>query len=303
MSGPVAGVIGSRFLGDVKGIENLISFDTGGTSSDMAVHPRPAALQIRGRGRRAIPCAPAPSISRRSAPAAAASRRSSSAACSRSGPQSAGADPGPGLLRPRRQRADARPMRSSCSAISIRRALLDGAMPISRAKARDARGAARSRSRSDCRRSRRPGASCACSPPTSWRRCARSPSSAATIRASSPWSRSAAWGRPSPARVARELGIGRILVPRDPGTFSAWGMLVTDVQQTSSLTRITRLERQRAEELEAFARDRGRRRCAELSARAIRARAARHAAPRRHALLRPVLRGQRRGAGAADRRR
>ena len=42
--------------------------------------------------------------------------------------------------------------------------------------------------------------------------------------------------------VAAELGIGRILVPRDPGTFSAWGMLVTDVQQENSLTRITPLE-------------------------------------------------------------
>ena len=39
MSGPVAGVIGSRALGDLKGIDNLISFDIGGTSSDMAVIP------------------------------------------------------------------------------------------------------------------------------------------------------------------------------------------------------------------------------------------------------------------------
>ena len=39
MSGPVAGVIGGRHLGDIKGIENIITFDTGGTSSDMAVLP------------------------------------------------------------------------------------------------------------------------------------------------------------------------------------------------------------------------------------------------------------------------
>ena len=36
-------------------------------------------------------------------------------------------------------------------------------------------------------------------------------------------------------RIAAELGIGRILVPRDPGTFSAWGMLVTDVRQERSM--------------------------------------------------------------------
>ena len=35
----MAGVIGGRHLGDVKGIDNLITFDTGGTSSDMAVLP------------------------------------------------------------------------------------------------------------------------------------------------------------------------------------------------------------------------------------------------------------------------
>jgi len=39
MSGPVAGVIGARHLGDVRGIEKLITFDAGGTSSDMAVLP------------------------------------------------------------------------------------------------------------------------------------------------------------------------------------------------------------------------------------------------------------------------
>jgi N-methylhydantoinase A len=43
-------------------------------------------------------------------------------------------------------------------------------------------------------------------------------------------------------RVAAELGIGGILVPRDPGAFSAWGMLVTDVHQEHSLTRITPLD-------------------------------------------------------------
>src|SRR5260370_35118725 len=40
-------------------------------------------------------------------------------------------------------------------------------------------------------------------------------------------------------RSAAELGIDRILGPRDPGAFSAWGMLVTDVHQHRSLTRIT----------------------------------------------------------------
>jgi N-methylhydantoinase A len=51
-------------------------------------------------------------------------------------------------------------------------------------------------------------------------------------------------------RIIAELGIGRILIPRDPGTFSAFGMLVTDVHQTRSVTRITRLDEANPAELE-----------------------------------------------------
>jgi N-methylhydantoinase A len=51
-------------------------------------------------------------------------------------------------------------------------------------------------------------------------------------------------------RIIGELGIGRILIPRDPGTFSAFGMLVTDVHQTRSFTRITRLDAAKPAELE-----------------------------------------------------
>jgi N-methylhydantoinase A len=51
-------------------------------------------------------------------------------------------------------------------------------------------------------------------------------------------------------RIIADLGIGRILIPRDPGTFSAFGMLVTDVHQTRSFTRITRLDAAKLAELE-----------------------------------------------------
>src|SRR5262249_57933844 len=52
MSGPVAGVIGGRHLGDVKGIDNLITFDTGGTSSDMAVLPGRPLFKSEVKGAR-----------------------------------------------------------------------------------------------------------------------------------------------------------------------------------------------------------------------------------------------------------
>jgi N-methylhydantoinase A len=52
--------------------------------------------------------------------------------------------------------------------------------------------------------------------------------------------------------IAAELGIGKILIPRDPGTFSAHGMLVTDVHQERSLTKITPLDGTTAAELDAI---------------------------------------------------
>jgi len=52
--------------------------------------------------------------------------------------------------------------------------------------------------------------------------------------------------------IAAELGISRILIPRDPGTFSAHGMLVTDVHQQRSLTRITPVDGTTAADLHAF---------------------------------------------------
>src|SRR5262249_32333079 len=61
---------------------------------------------------------------------------------------------------------------------------------------------------------------------------------------------------PTPARpFAAALGIGRLLIPRDPGAFSAYGMLLTDVHQTRSLTRIKPLEGVGAADLDGIFRE------------------------------------------------
>jgi N-methylhydantoinase A len=52
-------------------------------------------------------------------------------------------------------------------------------------------------------------------------------------------------------RIAPELGLRRILIPRDPGAFSAYGMLVTDVRQERSITRITSLDDASPEDMDA----------------------------------------------------
>ena len=44
-------------------------------------------------------------------------------------------------------------------------------------------------------------------------------------------------------RLARELGMGRVLVPRNPGILCALGLLLTDLSQDFSLTRRSRLDR------------------------------------------------------------
>ena len=104
-------------------------------------------------------------------------------------------------------------------------------------------------------------------------------------------------------RIIAELGIGRILIPRDPGTFSAFGMLVTDVHQTRSFHphHAARCgETRRAGE--DFCRH-GSGRAGGSDAGAIFTRAAFDIAQRRHALPRAVLRSQRSGRCIERRRR
>ena len=148
MSGPVAGVIGSRHLGDVKGIENLITFDTGGTSSDMAVLPGRPLFKSRGDGR-------APSAAhahrrhrdhrrrRRQHRLGAARRRAQGRAAERRRRSR------PGLLRPRRQRADADRRAGRARAISIPRRCSTARCRSRSAKAHDGGGDADRRAARD----------------------------------------------------------------------------------------------------------------------------------------------------------
>jgi N-methylhydantoinase A len=249
MSGPVAGVIGGRHLGDVKGIENLITFDTGGTSCDMAVLPgRPlfkSEVKVAGHPLRTH------TIDIETIGAGGGSIAAAHLGhVLKVGPQSAGADPGPACY----GRGGREPTLTDALVLLGQinpTALLDGAMPISSAKAREA----------------------------------------VSTRVAAPLGMSeieAAWGilrvlatnvmvamrtitvergydpreftlvpfggmGPTIAgMIAAELGIGRIVIPRDPGTFSAHGMLVSDVQQERSLTRITPIEGATALELDAI---------------------------------------------------
>jgi len=249
MSGPVAGVIGGRYLGDVKGIDNLITFDTGGTSCDMAVLPGPplfkSEVKVAGHPLRTH------TVDIETIGAGGGSIAGVHLGhILKVGPQSAGADPGPACY----GRGGREPTLTDALVLLGHlnpAALLDGAMPIVGAKAREA-------------------------------------ISTRVAEALGMTAIEAAWGilrvlvtnvmvamrtitvergydpreftlvpfggmGPTIAgMVAAELGIGRILIPRDPGTFSAHGMLVTDVHQERSFTRITPVDRTTAAELDGI---------------------------------------------------
>jgi N-methylhydantoinase A len=246
MSGPVAGVIGSRHLGDLKGIDNLITFDTGGTSSDMAVLPgQPLFKSEFSVARHPLRTR---TVDIETIGAGGGSIAAVDLGVLKVGPESAGAAPGPACY----DRGGTAPTLTDALVVLGHlspTALLEGAMPISHAKALEA-------------------VNTSVAQPLGL-----TPVEAAwgilTVLATNvtmamrtitiergydpreftliPFG---GMGPTIAGRIISELGIGRILVPRDPGTFSAFGMLVTDVHQTRSLTRITRLDAAKPPELE-----------------------------------------------------
>ena len=239
MSGPVAGVIGSRHLGDVKGIENIITFDTGGTSSDMAVLPgRPLFKSEVAVARHPIRTH---TIDIETIGAGGGSIASVQlGGVLKVGPQSAGAVPGPACY----GRGGTEPTLTDALVLLGHLnpdALLNGAMAISSDKAREAvvtriaepLGLSPSEAAWGILRVLATNVMVAMRSITVER--GYDPREFTLV----PFG---GMGPTIAGLVAAELGIGRILVPRDPGAFSAYGMLVTDVQQARSITRITPLD-------------------------------------------------------------
>ena len=239
MSGPVAGVIGARYLGDMKQIENLLTFDVGGTSSDMAVLP--GAPQFRSEvsvGRHPIRTQ---TIDIDTIGAGGGSIASIElGGVLKVGPRSAGARPGPACYDRGGTQATLTDALVALGHLSFT-TLLEGAMRIDGAKAvravEDNVAAPLGRSMRDA----------------AWgvvtvlaTNCVSAMRTITVERGYDPREFTlipfGGMGPTIAGRIARELGVRRILVPRDPGTFSAWGMLVTDVHQEKSLTRLTSIE-------------------------------------------------------------
>jgi N-methylhydantoinase A len=233
-------------LGDIKGIDNIITFDTGGTSSDMAMLPgRPLFKSEVSVARHPLRTH---TVDIETIGAGGGSIAAVDLGVLKVGPQSAGANPGPACY----GRRGVEPTLTDALVVLGHlspSALLEGAMPISSAKAHEA----------VVSRVAKP--------------LGLTPVEAAwgilTVLATNvtmamrtitiergydpreftlvPFG---GMGPTIAGRIIAELGIGRILIPRDPGTFSAFGMLVTDVHQTRSFTRIIRLDAAKPAELE-----------------------------------------------------
>ncbi len=246
MSGPVAGVIGSRYLGDIKGIENLVSFDVGGTSTDMAVIPgRPLTKSELTVARHPVRSEAVDIDTIGAGGGSLASVQLGGVL--KVGPQSAGAKPGPACYM--RGGLDA----TLTDALVVLghlnpKVLLDGAMPIDSRKSEDAvtRSVARELAMSV--------------QDAAWGiltvLTANVVAAMRTITVERGYDPReftlvpfGGMGPTTACKIATDLGIRRILIPRDPGTFSAYGMLVTDIQQERSVTRLTPMAGAAADQL------------------------------------------------------
>ena len=246
LSGPAAGVIGGRYLGDIKGIEKIITFDTGGTSSDMAVLP--GAPLFKSEFSVARHPLRTHTVDIETIGAGGGSIASVELGVLKIGPQSAGAAPGPACY----DRGGTEPTLTDALVVLGHlnpAALLEGAMPISRDKAHEAVATRVAQPLG------LPLIEAAWGILTVLATNVIMAMRTITVeRGYDPREFTlVAFGGMGPTiagRIIGELCIGRILVPRDPGTFSAFGMLVTDVHQSRRLTRITRLDLAKPTELD-----------------------------------------------------
>lgn len=252
MSGPVAGVIGSRYIGDLKGVDNLITFDTGGTSSDMAVIPGRALHKSEvSVGRHPLRTQTVDIETIGAGGGSIASIQLGGVL--KVGPQSAGAMPGPACYDRGGTAATLTDALVALGHISPS-GLLDGAMTLAGAKARTA---VETNVAAPLGMSTVEAAWGVLTVLTS--NCVTAMRTITVERGYDPREFTlvpfGGMGPTIAGRIAAELGIRRILVPVDPGTFSAWGMLVTDVHQERSVTRITALDSAEPADIEAIFRE------------------------------------------------
>ncbi len=235
LSGPSSGVVGALAVARLAGLENLITFDMGGTSTDVSLV---AQGQPRLTGEMEVEGYPikTPMIDIHAVGAGGGSLAwIDSGGHLKVGPQSAGADPGPvcyGLGNDEPTVTDANVVLGTLPQTH----LLGGRMPINAAASRDAIARLATRLGLD------PLATAQGVVSVVTATMARAIRVISVQRGHDPRDYTlVAFGGAGPlhaARLAQELDIPRVLVPEAPGILCALGLLVTDLRTDYSLTRL-----------------------------------------------------------------
>jgi N-methylhydantoinase A len=237
LSGPSTGVVGAREIGRLAGYPDLITFDMGGTSTDVALL---GGGECRLSGEAIVHGYPikAPMLDIHTVGAGGGSIAYVDGGLLKVGPRSAGAHPGPvcyGLGNTEPTVTDANVLLGLLNP----RYLLGGRMAIDHALAREAIGHLAATLGLD------PMATASGILSVVTANMVRAIRVISVQRGYDPRDYTLmAFGGAGPlhaARLAKELDIGRILVPRNPGILCAMGLLLTDLRADFAVTRLKAL--------------------------------------------------------------
>ena len=237
LSGPSTGVVGAREVGRLAGHSNLITFDMGGTSTDVALL---SGGECRLSGEAIVQGYPikAPMLDIHTVGAGGGSIAFVDNGLLKVGPRSAGADPGPvcyGLGNTEPTVTDANLLLGLLNP----RYLLGGRMAVHHDLARDAIGRLAATLGLD------PMATALGILSVVTANMVRAIRVISVQRGYDPRDYTLiAFGGAGPlhaARLAKELDIGRVLVPRNPGILCAMGLLLTDLRADFAVTRLRAL--------------------------------------------------------------
>jgi N-methylhydantoinase A len=235
LSGPSTGVIGAQAVGKAAGFSDLITFDMGGTSTDVALLEGGKARLSSEAIVHGYPLK-APMLDIHTVGAGGGSiAHVDSGGLLKVGPRSAGADPGPACY----GRGNADPTVTDANVVlgTLNPShLLGGRMAVRRDLAAEAVG------RLAPRLGLSPMATAQGIVSVVTANMARAIRVISVQRGHDPRDYTLiAFGGAGPlhaARLARELDIGRVLVPRSPGILCAMGLLLTDLRVDFATTRL-----------------------------------------------------------------
>lgn len=255
LSGPAGGVVGARFVAEAAGFKDIISFDMGGTSTDVALCPgrlpKTTEGEISGMPLRL------PMIDIQTIGAGGGSLAFVDAGGAlRVGPQSAGADPGPACYMPRRGHSPFHAAAGDLDALYSRTTTTDAHLVLGRLDAQHFLGGTRQLNHdaavavmtwlADQMGVSTPEEAAWGVVQVANANMARVIRRISVERGFDPrYFTLVAFGGAGPlhaCELAEDLQIPRVLIPRVPGVLSALGMLIAKPAKDYSLTVMRRIE-------------------------------------------------------------